>query len=89
MKHKLPALFHERIAQIYSKQDCDIIYTGYETLKRNPSFRINTLRALPEMVLDILTGQKCELKKIDFIPNCYILTNGTEKDLWDLDLFKA
>lgn len=89
MKNKLPALFHERLEQIYNKADRDIIYAGYETLKRQPSFRINSLRALPEMVLDILAGQKCELEKIEMIPNCYILKNGLEKDLWDLDLFKA
>jgi hypothetical protein len=29
-----------------------------------------------------------EVEKIDFLKNAYILKNGREKDLWDLDIFK-
>jgi len=58
------------------------------TETRKTSFRINTLKSNEEEIQHVLKEYSLDMKKVDFLDNCYTLENGIEKDLWDLDIFK-
>ena len=88
MTKTIPKEFWERIEKIYSPEDIEIIKTGYNTEKRKPSFRVNTLKTTEEKIIETLKENNLEVSKVPYIENCYVLENGTEKDLWELDLFE-
>ncbi|MCD5385056.1 RsmB/NOP family class I SAM-dependent RNA methyltransferase [Candidatus Gracilibacteria bacterium] len=88
MKNKLPKELIDRLNEIYTKNELEIIKKGFEIKKRKPTFRINTLKTNTKEVLDILKEKKLEVEKINFLKNGYKLINGNEKDLWDLDIYK-
>jgi 16S rRNA C967 or C1407 C5-methylase (RsmB/RsmF family) len=88
MTKTLPNEFWERIEQIYSPEDIEIIKSGYNTEKRKTSFRVNTLKTTEEKIIETLKENNLEVSKVPYVENCYILENGTEKDLWELDLFE-
>lgn len=80
-------LFWERLNVIYPQKDQEIIKTWYTVEKRKTTFRINTLKSNTQEILESL--HKVWLKAITFPPidNCFILENGTESDLWKLDIY--
>ncbi len=80
--------FLEKLKKIYNQNDFEICKKWFEIEKRKTSFRINTLKSDEKEILDILQKNNLEVEKIDFLKNAYILKNGREKDLWDLDIFK-
>jgi len=88
MLNKLPSELVERIKNIYTKEELEIIDKWFNCEYRNPSFRINTLKTTTNEILDILKEKNLEVKKISFLKNWYILLNWKEKDLWDLDIYK-
>lgn len=85
MHNNLPKEFWDRIEKIYSKEDIEIIKAGYSKEKRNPTFRVNTLKESEKKVIDLLTKKGLEIEKIPYLSNWYELKNGTEKDLWDTE----
>lgn len=87
MKDKLNKIFVSNLEKIYSKNDLEIIEKWFSCKKRKTSFRVNTLKSTNEEIEKVLKEKWLEFKKIDFLPNAYILENWTEKDLWDLDIF--
>lgn len=88
MNNKLVKEFFDRLDKIYSKEDQEIIFNWYNLIERKPSFRVNIIKTTEEKILKELEIKWLKIKKIDFIPNCYVLENWNEKDLWDLDIFK-
>jgi len=88
MKNKLPREFNDRLNEIYTKEELEIIEEWYNTSERKPSFRINLIKSTEEDILKDLKLKGLVIRKLDLIPNCYILENWTEKDLWDLELFQ-
>ncbi|MFK7780092.1 MAG: RsmB/NOP family class I SAM-dependent RNA methyltransferase [Candidatus Gracilibacteria bacterium] len=84
---KLPVELIERLKEIYTKEELEIIDTGFKCKSRKPTFRINTLKSSTKEILEILKEKKLEVEKVNFLKNGYILLNGKEKDLWDLDIF--
>ena len=81
--------FLEKIEKIYSKEELKIIENGFKTENRKPTFRINTSKANEEKTIESLIEAGVKVKKISFLENCYTLTEGREKDLWDTGAFKA
>lgn len=88
MTKTLDQAFWDRIEKIYSTEDIEIIKAGYNTEKRKTSFRVNTIKATEEEILKLLKENNLEVSKVAYLENCYVLENGTEKDLWELDLFE-
>jgi len=88
MKNILPSELVERLEEIYSKDELEIINNWFNTENRKPSFRINTLKSNTKEVLDALSEANLETEKVSFLKNWYILLNWKEKDLWDLDVYK-
>jgi 16S rRNA C967 or C1407 C5-methylase (RsmB/RsmF family) len=45
MFEKLPNDFKEKLKKLYSQEELEIIKSGFTTLKRQVSFRVNTLKS--------------------------------------------
>ncbi|NDK08377.1 methyltransferase domain-containing protein [Candidatus Gracilibacteria bacterium] len=85
---ELDKRFWQRMENIYPSIDIDIIKKGFNSKKRKVSFRINRLKTDGDDVLDVLKEIGLSYSKVDYLDDAYILDNGTEKDLWDLSIFK-
>ncbi len=88
MNNKLPKELIDRLTEIYTKEELEIIQKWYECDNRKTSFRVNTLKATDREILEVLKNNNLETKKVDFLKHGYILENATEKDLWELDIYK-
>lgn len=78
-----------KLEAIYTKDELSIINSWLKTLKRKPTFRINTLKADATKTIENLKENGIKISKIDYLENAYILDEWTEKDLWDTGAFKA
>ncbi len=87
MQKTLPKEFWNRVEDIYSKEDIEIIKKWYNAESRKPSFRINTLKSTKEYVLNELKENNIAVTKIPYLENCFTLDSATEKDLWNLEIF--
>ncbi len=68
---KLDPRFLERINQIYSKPDLEIVKSGFETKKRNTTFRVNTIKSSNENEEKYLNSLWISFEKIGFLSNAY------------------
>lgn len=84
----LPKKFYQRLENIYSKNDLEIILNWYKTQKRKVSFRVNSIKSTSKEIEKVLSENNISFEKKEFLRDGYILTNWSEKDLWDLDIFK-
>jgi len=80
--------FVNRLTEIYSKDELEIINKWFEINNRKTSFRVNTLKATDNEVVDFLKSKWLQTKKVSFLKHWYILLNWVEKDLWELEIFK-
>jgi 16S rRNA C967 or C1407 C5-methylase (RsmB/RsmF family) len=69
MNNKLPQELIDRLEEIYTKEELEVINNGFETESRKPSFRINTLKASTKEILDALKEANLETEKIKFLKN--------------------
>ncbi len=88
MQNKLPKAFYDRISQIYSKQDQEILLSGFETSKRPVYFRINCIKSSREEVEEALKKSWLPFVKDTNLEHGYFLSEWKERDLWDLPLYK-
>lgn len=88
MNNKLPIELVERLKEIYTTDELDIIEKWFNLEYRKPSFRINMLKTSTDEVLKALKDNDLEVKKVNFLKNWYLLLNWREKQLWDLDIYK-
>lgn len=88
MLNKLNKDFIEKLKNIYSKEDIEIIEVWFNALKRKTVFRVNTLKTNNEEIEKVLNEKNIAFKKVWFLNNAYILDEAKESDLWELDIFK-
>lgn len=89
MISSLPKHFLEKVKKIYTKEEQEIIFWWFQTLKRPTTFRVNTLKSSNQEIENILNNKNISYEKIPFLSNGYMLIDGQEKDLWDLDIFRG
>lgn len=89
MIKKLPNEFIQRLNEIYSKDDLEIIENWFNLVSRKPSFRVNLLKSNENEIIEELNKVWLNVKKIDFLENWFVLENWKEKDLWELDIYKT
>lgn len=77
----------EKLASCYSAQEIEEILSKM-TDKRFTTFRINSLLASKDEVLEVLKFNKLEVRNVSFYDMAYILLNGNESDLTNLDIYK-
>ena len=79
----------DKLKTIYTPAELKIVKSGLSLESRQPTFRINTIKAHETETIKSLTEAGLKIKKIDFLKNAYMLEEGREKDLWDTGAFKA
>jgi 16S rRNA C967 or C1407 C5-methylase (RsmB/RsmF family) len=57
-------------------------------LKRNVTFRVNTIKSNNQKVEQILLENNIKFSKVSWYDSAYILENATESDLQELDIYK-
>lgn len=87
MQDELDKNFLEKLKNIYSKEELDIIFAWFKTEKRKVTFRVNTLKSSNEEIEQVLNNDNLKFEKISYLKNGYKLVDWKEKDLWDLDIF--
>ena len=88
MFEKLPKNLIEGLKSIFSIEELKIINEWFSIKKRNTTFRINNLKWTDLEVFKCLEDNNILYEKIDILKNWYKILNKTEKDLWNLDIFK-
>lgn len=83
----LPKNFREKLENIFSKNELEIIKKWFSLKKRPTTFRVNTLKSTNEKIETFLKDKNIDFEKIPYLSNWYKLINWIEKDLWDLDIF--
>jgi 16S rRNA C967 or C1407 C5-methylase (RsmB/RsmF family) len=69
MINKLPKELTDRLSEIYTKEELEIIESGFNCESRKPSFRINTLKTTTKEILDALKEANLEVEKVKFLKN--------------------
>lgn len=89
MLEKLPKELRERLTVIYTKEEIEVLSAWFSLEKRKTTFRINRLLSNTDEVEAALEKASLQYTLLPFPSDCYILENGVEKDLWNLDIYKA
>lgn len=87
MQNKLPSLLLNRLEQIYSKHDLELVFEGFNTPKRPVYFRVNTLKSSIEEVESALDLAGIWYRRDTRLEYGYFLPSGKERDLWDLPIY--
>jgi len=69
MINKLPKELIDRLEEIYTKEELEIIKSGLNCELRKPSFRINTLKTTTKEVLEDLKEANLEVEKVNCLKN--------------------
>ncbi|MDD2871807.1 MAG: RsmB/NOP family class I SAM-dependent RNA methyltransferase [Candidatus Gracilibacteria bacterium] len=88
MNNILPKDLIDRLTEIYTPLEMEIIDKGFSCEKRKTSFRVNTLKSSDREILAVLKDNNLIATKVDILKHGYILENGSESDLWGLDIYK-
>lgn len=86
MMKKLDKQFLDRLKLIYTKEELLVLEKGFLINKRKPAFRVNTIKTTDKEVEEFFEKSNLDIEKYAWLNHAYILTNGTEKDLWDTKL---
>jgi len=73
MFKELPKNYSEKLQKIFSKEELEIIKSGYTCPKRHVSFRVNTLKATNEEIESVLKEKNIKFEKISYLSNGYKL----------------
>lgn len=89
MLKNLPKTTQEKLKNIYSPEEWEIVIQGFSQEKRPTTLRVNTLKSSNEEIESILQEKNIHFEKIPYLSNGYKLSEAKEKDLWDLDIFTS
>lgn len=84
---KLPELFLERLRHIIPTQKWDALANTFAEPKPT-TFRVNTLKARPEMIQERLEHQSFRLERVSWCPGAFILRRGGLRELQETEIYK-
>lgn len=84
---RLPELFLERLRRLIPVQKFDEIANTFAESKPT-TFRVNTLKASPEILRERLEHQGFRLEKVAWYPQAFILRSGRLRELQETDTYK-
>ena len=87
-KEKLPQELYHRLTEIYSPEEQLIVDSWFSCEKRPVFFRVNKIKAQAWEVENELKKLWFSFVKNDFLPDCYSLVKGVEKDLWKTKMYE-
>ncbi|MBI2167272.1 MAG: RsmB/NOP family class I SAM-dependent RNA methyltransferase [Candidatus Omnitrophica bacterium] len=84
---KLPELFLERLRRIVPSQKWDAVANTFAEPKPT-TFRVNTLKAKPEVIQEKLHYLGFRLEKVSWCPGAFILRDGRLRELQETEIYK-
>lgn len=81
----LPEKFTDRLELIFGKYNSQKILTTFK--KRPTTFRINTLKAKREEILEILQQKGFKIKRVIWFKDAFILENKSQTELMKLEIY--
>ncbi len=84
---RLPELFLERLKRLIPSQKWDAIANTFAD-KTPTTFRVNTLKASPEILKETLEHSGFRLQKIPWYPGAFILRGGILRDLQKTEIYQ-
>lgn len=75
-----------KLIEEYGEELTELIIKGYES-KRYVTFRVNTSLTSNDYIEKILDTNNIQYKKVDLLPNAYIVLNKTEEEIKILDIY--
>ncbi len=83
----IPEFLKEKLESQYGEEIKDKILDGFN-VKRKVTFRVNTLKAEPNEVEEILKKENIEFEKVVWSKDAFIITNVREEDIQKLDIYE-
>ena len=83
----IPEFLKEKLESQYGEEIKDKILDGFN-VKRKVTFRVNTLKAEPTEVEEILKKENIEFEKVVWSKDAFIITNVREEDIQKLDIYE-
>ena len=87
MKFDIPEFLRKMLEEQYGKQTTEKIIQGYQ-VKRNTTFRVNTLKCKVSEIENILKEKKIEYEKVEWSEEAFILKNTSEKEIKNLEIYE-
>ena len=87
MNVKIPEFLIEILEKQYGKEKTKTILQGYQT-KRKTTFRVNTLKAKVEEVIEILEQNNIEYETIEWNKEAFILKEASENEIRNIEIYK-
>ena len=85
-QNNLPEKFLERCEEIFGHHYFDKI--KYTFIRRPVTFRVNTIKAKREEILEILQREGFKVKRVSWFGDAFILENKSQGELADLNMYK-
>ena len=83
----IPEFLKEKLESQYGEEIKDKILDGFN-VKRKVTFRVNTVKAEPNEVEEILKKENIEFEKVVWSKDAFIITNVREEDIQKLDIYE-
>lgn len=87
IENKLPKFLIEELNKQYGKELRKKILSGYME-PRVVSLRVNTLKTTVDKVCEELSKNNIEFEKVSWSDTALVITNGTEQELQNLNIYK-
>ena len=85
---RMPQFLYDKLLEQYDRNIVDTIIKGYMTTKLT-TLRVNTLVTTPLTVLNVLKEKNIKCERVSWYTDALILKSNSEKDLENLDIYKA
>ncbi len=87
MNAKIPEFLIEMLEKQYGEEMTTAILQGYQ-VKRRTTFRVNTLKAKIEEIIEILEQNNIEYETVEWSKEAFILKKATENEIRNLEIYK-
>lgn len=87
MNAKAPEFLIKMLEKQYGEQQTEEILQGYQA-KRKTTFRVNTLKAEVEEVIEILEQNNIEYETVEWSKEVFILKEASESEIRNLEIYQ-
>ena len=84
---QIPSFLKEMLEEQYGEQVSEEILQGYQ-VKRNTTFRVNTLKSKNDEIETILQEKKIEYETVAWSKEAFILKNVSERDIRNWEIYQ-
>lgn len=85
---KIDKKFFERLNEIYTKTDVEIIKNSMNLQKDIVVFRVNNIKSDKQKVIEALNKNNISFEEVGYIEDAFICRWIPKRKIWDLDIYK-